>query len=398
MTEIEEKVSTQQSVGAEVANARRVDRPLREGKLDESDKSLARSLRAPGKKRKKKRPEAGRRIPVWFRAALIVAALAAIVGFFTYVMWPEGMDAAYARVQSAGPDERSDAAAKFLNRFHGDPDPRVAEVRDLFKAEKVRAEEETLSRRHAREHMRNNPEGYDEEAYRSAMLAIGAEAVGQLPQAAAQWNVVREKSPAADPGAIASVESKSVLGWVAEKRLRDIQGVRDAAPAPPRADRRKTGPSKRPDLRQPEQPGADRHACSAARTIGHAESEVAVAGPREADREGVRPAGLVSARESRARGLPRRRTGTTRSPAEPLEARERQTGEGLGRGPGRPRGRVPRRDIRNGCRDIIALYDDETSEPIQAIVARARKLLEYRSLRSPRAIRAARRRSPRKSR
>lgn len=378
LEEIEEKVITQQSVGAEVANARRVDRPLREGKLDESDKDLARSLRAPGKKRKKKRPEARGRVPVWFRAVLIVAALAAIVGLVAYAMWPEGMDAAYARVQAAGPDERADAAAEFLNRFHGDPDPRVAEVREWFKAEKVRAEEQTLSRRHARENMRNNPEGYDEEAYRSAMLAIDAEAAGQLLQAAAQWNVVREKSPAADPGAITSAESKSVLGWVAEERLRDIQqGVperRDRLLKQIADDRVFETPRTYDTPNDPERI-ARRALRLEAKDKPKARSqwqELANQTEKEFDHRvwyllaTSRAADIPAAKDGDAQEARRSRLVNAMNALEQAWTAVQND----------PEARVPRRDIRNGCRDIIDLYDDESSETIQAIVARARKLLE----------------------
>jgi serine/threonine-protein kinase len=378
LAEIEEKVSTQQSVGAELANARRVDRPLREKQLDETDKSLARSLRSPGKKRKKRRTDGGR-VAVWLKAGLIVTALAAVVGVIVYLSWPGGMDAAYDGVRKASPgEERMQAAATFLDRFRGDPDPRVAEVREVYKAEKVRDAEETLARRHARENMRNNPQDFDPEAYQAAMLAIDDEVAGKLPQAAARWKVARDRSPDADPDAITGADLKVVLGWVAEKRLRDQQAARERLGQlgkMVKEDRVNEVERTFPDPMDPE-----RIANRALRLEGMPDKakakaewqELAKQTENDFDRRAwyllatYRAADLGPMKDEEAKLDRLKMLGDLIGKLETVGKAVRDD----------PEKRVERREVRNACRDIIALYGEETSEPIQAVVVRARKLLE----------------------
>jgi serine/threonine-protein kinase len=382
LEDVEEKVSAQQSVGAAVANARRIDRPIREETLDESDKDTARALRAPGKKRKKKRP--GLRVPTWLRATLIAVGLLAIAGVTWYLLRPEGEGAAYARVKAAtAPDERLEAAASFLKRFRDDADPRVAEVRDVFKSEKVRAEEDVLARRYAREVMRRNPEGYDVEAYKASMLAIDAERAGQLPQAAVQWALVRDKSPPADPAKLTDDDEvrKSVLGWVAEKRLRDIQ--RDVPATHNRLLKQIEDDRVNELVRTYEDPNnPERLAVRGLRlevfpdkAKARAEwDRLAQLTEKDTDQHVWYLLATWRAADTGA-GAPKE--DEARAPRQKLlEERTAQLEKAWAVVKDDPEARVQRRDIRNGCRDIIALYDDESAEPIQAVVARARNLLE----------------------
>ncbi|HET6575450.1 MAG TPA: serine/threonine-protein kinase [Fimbriiglobus sp.] len=375
--EIEEKVSAQQSVGAEVANARRVDRPLRDGKLDESDKDLARSLRATGKKRKKKQPGGGGRAPVLLKAGLLVAALVVVVGLVVYALWPEGIDAAYARVRSADPGAgRKAAAAKFLDRFRGDSDPRVAEVREVFKAEAVRGAEDALAKRYAHEAMRSNSQDYNEEAYRSAMLAIGYEQAGQLLKAEAQWSVARDKSPAADPNAITDVTSQAVLKWVAEKRLRDLQEVRsrlDRVHKQIERDRLYEVARTADDPLDPERAASRGLRLDELGDKAGAKAqwqELAALTEKDFDRR----VWYLLAKYKDADLGPVAQDGAAR--AKRLDDVLTRLEKSWSAARGNPEDRVTRRTIRNGCRDVIDLYGKDESPPIQALVARAQKLLD----------------------
>jgi predicted Ser/Thr protein kinase len=380
LEEIEEKVSAQQSVGAEVANARRVDRPLREGTLDESDKDLARALRSPGRKRRKRRTN-GVRVPVWLRAGLIAAGLAGISAVVWYSIRPEGLDAAYARVMSAPtPAARADAAEAFLRRFHADPDPRVAEVREVFKAEKVRQFEEVLARRHRSESMRNNPGDFNEEAYRATMLALDDEKAGRLPQAAAQWAVVKEKTPPADPARLTEEDEtrKAVLGWVAEKRLRDIQ---QGVPSKHRGLLAQIEEDRIHEVVRTYEPNSpEQLAVRGLRLEAFGDKAKArtewekLAALTEKDPE-QREWYLLATWRAADTGVPK--GDDARAARHKLLANkiagchsdwERVRSD--------PEDRVTRRDIRNTCRDIIALYEEETDEPIQSAVEHARRILD----------------------
>ncbi|HVK16787.1 MAG TPA: serine/threonine-protein kinase [Fimbriiglobus sp.] len=378
--EIEEKVSTQQSVGAEVANARRADRPIRERKLDESEKDIARSLRSPGKKRKKKRTDGGR-VPVWLKAGIIAAALAGVVGVIAYLSWPEGMDAAYGRVQAAAPgEERVAAAAKFLDRFGGDTDPRVAEVRDLYKADRVRAEEETLARRHSREHMRNNPEGYDEEAYQSAMNAMDAEGKGQIGPAANQWANARDKSPAVEPGTVTAADSKVVLGWVAAKRhLDNQQGVRNLIVRlreQIKNDQLFELPRPNDDPNNPEQ--LANHGLRLMKYPDHLKARSvleSLAKLTEKDFD-KRDFYLLATSITKELKTPPKEGNEVEERRALLEKQVSVLDKKADSVRNDTENKVERRKFRNDCREIIELYASEQSEMIQPLVERARKLLE----------------------
>ncbi len=383
LEEIEEKVNTQQSVGAEVANARRVDRPLREGTLDESDKDLARSLRSPGKKRKKKRPAdaAPGRLGVLLKAGLLLAALTTIVGLIIYAAWPEGMDGVYARVQTAAPgEERRDAAATFLKRFHDESDPRVAEVRDIYVTERVRAVEDILRKRHSYEKMRNNYDGFNEEAFKAAMLAIDNESVGQLGQAGTQWTVARDNSPAADDAAVTDAPQEAVLRWAAEKRLRDIQpGVPDQLKKVRQQieddrvyelARIFDNPNDPDQLAQRGLRLEDMKDNTKAKAVWN---ELAKLTEKEPDQHvwylvATSKAAVLGAtvKDSERTAASRGRLGEVMAELEMAGAAVKDD----------PEARVRRREIRNRCRDIIALYADESDPAIQGIVRKTRTLLE----------------------
>ena len=228
LAEIEEKVQAQQSVGAEVANARRADRPVGEGPLNAADKDAAKSLRSGDRKKKKKKPKPLTQ-RTGFRAAAAASALAVLVTVGGYlalgnVFKSESVEAAFAKVEAASPGEDRIVAAKAFLATHGAmPDPAVEKARKLFVDDNEALAETVLVKRYRSKF--KTKEGFDADAFDVAVQALDAEAAGELKRAAGLWATVKEKSPAADPSRLTADEevNRCRLGWVAEKRLNDIK-------------------------------------------------------------------------------------------------------------------------------------------------------------------------------
>ncbi len=379
LAEIEEKVSAQQSVGAEVANARRVDRPIRGEGLDESDLQLARSIRSPGKRRKKKGAAWYQR--TWVRAVGLWLGLLAVFAVGGYLLWqqlrPLSIDERYALVERAsGSEAKLKAAEDFLKAYGNAPDPRVEEVRAAFREQKARATEEVLQKRFTSK-FKANSEGFDKDAYELAIQAMDAEKAGDLVRAAGLWSSVRDRSPKADPARLLDEAEAARLGWVAEKRLREIQQVPET-------------------LRRLRKQLEDDRAFEVERSYGESDPEgLAVQGLRleafgdkakartkwdqllsqtEKDAD-ERVWYLVAAQQAAQSVLPKEgdpKAGRLKL----LETRIGQLESNWKTVQADPEARLARRDIRNACRDVIDLYGDETDDAIKAVVARAKTLLE----------------------
>ncbi len=225
LADIQEKVTAGVSAGETVAKSRKVDRKLGDGPLDDADKAAAQAIRGKKKKRNR-RPwyEAG-----WVRAVPLVVALVAMVGGITYLVWPEGMDARFARVEKAPPELRLEAAREFLDSYRKSADPRVEKVREVFRTEVAREKERILLKRLGGK-LEANSEGFDPDLYPEAVAALKAERAGDLEAAARKWTAIQTKGsgdPARLPDDVEIVRGN--LGWIAAVHLADIgTGVKTA--------------------------------------------------------------------------------------------------------------------------------------------------------------------------
>ncbi|MFO0850891.1 MAG: protein kinase [Gemmataceae bacterium] len=378
--EITEKVSAGKSVGAEVANARRVDRPIGDAPLDAADKEAARSLRKPGKKRKKKKDDGK-----WGRvaqAAGLVAALVALVGFGAYMLWPEGIDAAYKRVEAAAsPEAKAEAAAQFLKDYGGAPgDERVKKAFDLHRAGKVRAAEKVLANRFGSK-FQNAAGDYPKELNDLAMQAMGAEKAGDLKRAADLWDTIKGQSPALDPAKATDEDevNKAVLGWVADRR---VALIRDEVPAAVAKVRKQVEDDRTFDRDWKYAPTDPEGQAARALLLEDVKDRPkarrvwdGLAKQTEADPD--RRAWFLLAAQ-RAAGIEDKR------PDEEVTAARRQLVTAAIAGLEKvwqqvkadPDKAAEQRGVRTGCRELIALYADDPDEPVTAAVERAKKLLE----------------------
>jgi len=382
LAEIEEKVQAQQSVGAEVANARRADRPVGAAPLSAADKDAAKSLR--GGERKKKRRKA--RPKVWVRAVPIALGLLVLVGVAGYLAFgnvfrPETAESALAKAEAAPAGEsRIEAVTAFLAAHGAKGGPAVEKARELFVREQEVIAEAGLLNRHRR--AIKLAEGYDAEGYPLAMQAIDAEAGGELTRAAELWSQVRKRVPEADPAKLTTEDevTRCRLGWVAEKRLKDIKVLAPAALKRVQADiesERRAEVFRVADTATP-----DGLALTAVRLENFGDKpkararwdQLAKLTARDAEQ---RPWALVAA--ERGAGAPKEPADKAKDAAarlalvtakiDALEARAKALETDGNPGPAQ-------RDIRNGCRDILTLYADESGEAFEALRKRAKAVLD----------------------
>ena len=383
LAEIEEKVQAQQSVGAEVANARRVDRPVGDVPLNAADKDAAKSLRGGERKKKKKKPRPLGQRP-WVRAVPVALGLLAVVTVGGYLLFgnvfrTESVEAAFAKVEATAPDGRRDAAKAFLEAHGGKADPAVEKARKLFIDENETVASAALMKRHAAK--MTNTEGFDADGYALAMQAIDAEVAGELKRAADLWAKVKEKAPQPDPAKLTTEEevNRCRLGWVADKRLTDIQTL---APAAVKKLREEVETERRNEVPRAGETGKpdelafaalkleDFGAKSKARAKWEQLVKLTAADPghRVWALIGAERVGKSSEPKDKEQDAKDRLAGLAAKLGE-LEARAKALDGTDNPGPAK-------RVIRNACRDITTLYADESAEAYKPLLARAAKLLE----------------------
>jgi len=384
LAEIEEKVQAQQSVGAEVANARRADRPVGAAPLNAADKDAAKSLRGGDRKKKKRKPRPlGQR--AWVRAVPVALGLLVLVGVAGYllvgnVFRSESAEAAYAKVETAPPGEaRVEALKAFLAAHGAKADPAVEKARDLFVRDQEAVAEAGLLKRHGLK--MKTTEGFDAEGYPLAMQAIDAEASGELRRAADLWKSVKERSPAADLAKLTAEDevNRCRLGWVADKRLKDITVLAPAALkrlTTEIEDERRSEAFRAPKVGDP-----DELAFAAQRLENFGDKAKARAKwdqlfkltGRDPEQ---RAWALVAAERLVATGEPadKAKDGAARlemvtAKLAALEARAKGVETEGNPGPAK-------REIRNGCRDVLTLYADESGEAYKPLLGLAKALLD----------------------
>jgi len=377
--EIEGKVQAQQSVGAEVANARRMDRQDGSNPVDDADKDVARSLRS-GKKKKKKKGKPWY-AAAWLKAVPLIVVLLGLVGLAAYLLKPEGLDAAHARVEAAPADAKLEALVAFLNAHGTKPDPRVEKAWAQYREVRVRRVEDILSKRYNTK-FRGNSEGFDEDAFKASMQAMDAEREGKPKPAIDLWSVARDKSPSGEANKIPEEDesNKVTLKWVAEKRIRILQ---TDVPEKLRAIRKQIADESGFDtIKTYEAGNPEAAAVRGLRLEKYGDSAKAkgiwedLITKSEKDLD-LHLWFLIAAQQSGQITLEKGKADEARAARiKKLEDRMKEIDEAWDKIKDDPDARVPRRDIRGSCREIIAMYDDEPNEAVKAVVTRAEKILK----------------------
>jgi serine/threonine-protein kinase len=230
--EIIEDDANRKSAGLDAANARRGDRRKSEGSsdIDDEDREAARLLKGLTKKKKKKKV-----VPLFeqarVKAAGIVFALLILVAvaYFGFIKAPSANKLYTAIEEAKTPETRFVASEEYLKRYGEKPGDQTDKAASVFREETVRKREAQLLKRHSLPKMKENPEDDDPVAYKAAMDAIDLEKQGQLKAATEKWGVVKATFPEEAKLAFTLDDEKlkrAKWGWVAEKRLRDLDEVK----------------------------------------------------------------------------------------------------------------------------------------------------------------------------
>jgi serine/threonine-protein kinase len=379
LDEIEEDMYARKSAGLDAATARRVDRRKDPDApaIDEADREAARALR--GKRRRARKRDGA----PWYqqtrvKAAAIILALAGIgVGVYL-ALRPASPEALYAAIETAPtPDAKLKAAEQYLREYGEQGGEHADKAAAAFREGKVRERERQLANRFNRG-MSTPEEKDDEVAYQAAWQAMEREKAGDLAAAAGLWNRVLTRFP--EEGKLPYTLDEEKLararwGWVADKRLRDLQETREQQ-AKVRAEidvnrRYNPSPFDPTNPRSLAVRAAWLEAVGDREKAGRVWDALLALTEKDPDQRvwyllasqhrGLIPKETPDAALSKRRDLIRKHLSAADALARKLKANPDQSDVGT---------------LRELCRDVFLLYDDETDPAIKAEVARARQILD----------------------
>jgi serine/threonine-protein kinase len=379
LDEIEEDLYARKSAGLDAATARRVDRRKDPDApaIDEADREAARALR--GKRRRARKRDG---VPwyqqTWVKAAAIILALVGIgVGVYL-ALRPPSPEALYAAIENAPtPDAKLGAAERYLRAYGEQGGEHADKAAAAFREGKVRERERQLANRLARG-MSTPEEKDDKEAYHAAWQAMEREKAGDLAAAAGLWNRVKARFP--EEGKLPYTLDEEELararwGWVADKRLRDLREAADQ-----QANVRKEIEVNRRYTPSPFDPTSPKSLAVRAtwlEAVGDREKAGRVWDALLALTEKDPDQRVWYLLASQHRALTPKET-----PEEALKKRRESIRKHLSAAADLAR-RVKANPsptdavaVRELCRDVFLLYDDETDPEIKADVARARQILD----------------------
>jgi eukaryotic-like serine/threonine-protein kinase len=218
--EIEEKVHTQKSAGAEAANARRIDRVANDD-LNDEDREVAKMIRSAGKGKKRKKKIEPWYTKQWVKALPLVLASVGIAAGLYFIFKPVSKEVLLARIEAAASDEgKIKLGEEYLARYGNQVDETTERVRGIVISLKGKEWETQLHKRFTATGARaaawrKAQEGEDELAYEYTIRAMDSEKAGNLVAAASEWTRVK------DLLAQSSDKRKAEWAWLADKRIKD---------------------------------------------------------------------------------------------------------------------------------------------------------------------------------
>ncbi|QJX00803.1 serine/threonine protein kinase [Frigoriglobus tundricola] len=380
LQEVEEDSFARKSAGLAAAQVRTA-KPLNQSgeKMDATDKEAARALR--GKKKKAKKKAA---VPLleqkWLRAVGTFAVLAALGGGVYLAVRPSSPDKMFAAFEKADTfDAKYEAATRFLETYGSRGGEMVDKAAVVFREGKVREREKQLTNRHnsTLKTMSQPTENDDPAAYEAAWQAMDAEKDGLLDLAEAQWGKVKARFPdeAKLPFSTSDAElTKARWGWLADKRIGDLAAAR----AESVLLWKKIEDSRLNELPLKTDPASPESLAIRAvrlKTFGDDDKarSVCEALVGLTERDSDKRAWYLIGNQIR-RSL-------TKVAADPVDARLQRLDRWLDdvkkkadEVKGDPDRGAERRDVRNRCRDVIELYDDDPLPGVQVEVKRAEEI------------------------
>ena len=381
LQEIEEDSFARKSAGLAAAQVRTAKPVNQSGeKMDASDKEAARALR--GKKKKAKKKVA---VPLleqkWLRAVGIVALLGALVGGVYLALRPASPEKMFAAFEKADTfDAKYEAATRFLENYGAKGGEMVEKAAVIFREGKVREREKQLTNRHnsSLANMSKPTENDDPEAYQAAWLAMDAEKSGLLDQAETMWAKVKARFPdeAKLPFTTNDAElTKARWGWLAEKRINDLAAVRvENVQLWKKIEDSKL--NELPLKTDPSNPESLAIRAMRLKAFGDQDKAKVVCETlinlteRDPDKRSWYLIGHQITKGLHSKTT----TDSTTHRLQRISAWLDQTKKRADAVKGDPDRAAERRDIRNHCRDVIELYDDEPEKGFQDEIKRAEEI------------------------
>ncbi|MFM8271586.1 MAG: serine/threonine protein kinase, partial [Gemmata sp.] len=384
LAEVEEDAYQRKSAGLSVAEARTA-RPTNQGgeRMDAADREAARALKGKKKKKNKDKEDA---VPLlqqkWVQAVGLSATLLTIAAGVYIAVKPAGPEKLYAAIEKAEtPGDKAAAAAKFLETHGTSGGELVDKVAAMYRDATVRERERQLTNRHNSAALRKPSDGDDREAFENAMLAIDAEQTGDFGLAESLWAKVRGRYP--DEAALPYTTNEQTLakarwGWVADKRLGDVKTARSEllkVNEKVRNSRLHELPLKyeagNPEavalrvlrLKEFGDPEKAGRACEALIALADKEGDKRAWYLLGTHLRSTTPKGAADSSEVRKQRIDRWLTDT--------EAMALQAAD-----PDHPERAVLSRNVRNRCREVTELYEDETDGKLREQVARSAKIAD----------------------
>lgn len=216
LDEIREKVETQNSVGAQLVNAKVGDGMRLTAAPDDEDREVARALKA-GKKRKKLKDKS---VPVYQRPWFGISAAAVLLVLIGVTLWqltkaPSPSEMLKA-IEAAQGDAKIEAIERYLKVYGSRNDETTQRVKEIDREIKVNKREEQLVKRYVNKMIRPVDEDDPEATRLTFEDAFELERAGDLVRAKEAWQKVAERLEN-------NPHSENTL-WagVAKKRIRSI--------------------------------------------------------------------------------------------------------------------------------------------------------------------------------
>ncbi|MCI0704311.1 MAG: protein kinase [Planctomycetia bacterium] len=378
--EIEEDAYARKSAGLVAAEVRTA-KPTNLGgeRMDEADKEAARALR--GKKKKvKKKPSVPLMQRTWMKAvgfSAILLALAVIAFFMLKPTSPEKMFAAIEKAET--PEERLKAATEFLEEYGDKGGEMVDKAAVVYREGIVRDREKQLANRF-KNNISKPGDSDDPEAYTAAWQAMELERSGDWEAAALQWAKVKARFP--DEAKLPYTLKEDLLtkarwGWLADKRITDLKTARGEYTRLEKKieENRRNEISVKPDPTNPEWLAMrvirltkfgdmDRaaSACDTLRTLTETDPDKKTWYLLAAYLRTNITKGPPDAAEQR-----RRRIDARLAAAEKTALTALNNPNLIG---------AMRRSVRNDCREVIELYEDDPDVEVKKLVGRAKTIAE----------------------
>jgi len=216
LEEIEEKIASQMSAGADIATARGVDTK----KIgDDDDRRAARAIRAGSRKKKLRR----KRRPFYRHNLFVALAAMALIGgmawfVYEFAIAPPSAESLLKQLDGAksDPDAQQAIVTKYLKYYGDRDDDTTRKMKDLDRELKVNERARVLLNRHGSRWRATPNDDDDPDAYKKTMAALATEDDGDLAAARTMWGELVEKY------AQDSNQAKALWGWHAQKKLNDL--------------------------------------------------------------------------------------------------------------------------------------------------------------------------------